>query len=70
MKKIAIFAFGLIIALNMCACSCARRDTTTDPTNGTIMPTETVTVPVPQTNIPDPEVNGRSTGRNPNRVIG
>ena len=67
MKKIAFTALGLILAMNLCACSCSVMDpaiepTTTVPTtNNTILPTENMTVPVPETNIPDPEVNGNST---------
>ena len=73
MKKIALIAVGLLVAMQLCACSCSNRTPATDPTNttnGTMMPTETVTVPVPETNIPDPEVNGNSTGTNPNGVMG
>jgi hypothetical protein len=61
-KKIAIFALGLVLALNLCACACSNMDpattpsTTTNPTRDTVMPTDTMTVPVPETNIPDPDI--------------
>jgi hypothetical protein len=57
-KKIAIFALGLVLALNLCACACSNMDPATTPstTNNTMMPTDTMTVPVPETNIPDPDI--------------
>ena len=77
MKKIVFLALGLILALNLCACSWSNMDptnttpvTTVPATDNTMMPTETVTVPVPETNIPDPEVHGNSTGTNPNGIMG
>ena len=58
MKKFAIFALGLVLALNLCACACSNMDPATTPstTNNTMMPTDTMTVPVPETNIPDPDI--------------
>lgn len=72
MKKICIFALGLVVALSLCACACSNdtlsteptdtrattpTSSTTAPTAGTMMPTTTMTIPVPETNIPDPNIN-------------
>ena len=53
MKKLGIFVLFIAMAATLCACGCAKKDTTDNNTGTEIMPTETVTIPVPETNIPD-----------------
>ena len=61
MKKIALIALVVILALSLVACGRKDDNTTIPTTDRNPLPS---TTPTTATNIPDPEVNDNSTDNN------